>query len=1009
MNDTTFDFEYRSAIKMFEEQAALHPDRDAVVSSRIGLSYEMLNELANKVANSLLFLRLQREESVMVFMPRTLGAYIAELGILKAGGALVFANTEYPDDRVDFMFTDSGARYVLTTKTVARERTALFKRMNMTPLLLEQLVTNPNAENPGIEPDEHQLAYTIYTSGSTGKPKGVMLEHGNLTNFLQHNPKNTETMRIVERGQVMLAMAPLTFDVSIMEAFIALTSGMTLAMVTEAEILSPEKMKQFILTNKVDAVCATPTYINTLASIPDMHEALAQLKVIDIGAEAFPGALYTKLRDINPDVLILNGYGPTETTISCTVKELTSPEHITIGKPNGNVYAYVVDEELKEVPHGEEGELLICGKGVGRGYRNLPEKTAEVFVEYKGMRAYRTGDLVRLDANDEIEFVGRKDFQVKLRGLRIELGEIEEVVSKYPSVQNCAAVAVDNRFLVAYYTASNPIDPATIKEYAKQSLAHYMVPDIFMQLDTMPMNANQKIDRKALPRPEIQAEEIVPPMNDTQKKILEIFSGVIDGMPQSITANILELGVSSLDAMVLIAKLADTFGCNFKIADIYENPTVVKLEAFIAKAPKKVVFADKDKYPVTKLQALYYRINRQMPDDSVFNVCFTYQFAPAIDIARLGDAVTKAVDAHRALLTHFVFEDGQLWQIPAATDIHLIPEVLEIGDEAFDAIQTKHIHHFDLTQTTPALTARIYLTPTRRFLVLDMHHILIDGESLEILIHEIAAAYEGRALKGEAMNVCHLAEEQLAAREEEYANCRDFFNALIPQLPKMRSLTPSKPDPNGNMMLMQPVSKPGKELDAFCNRAGVSPSVLFYGLFGLLTSSEEKLHDAVQIFTFNSRNDTRLTTTVGLLISHIPVYCHWTEEMQLVDYLRGLQEQILHSLIFANTAEDVMKERYAATTENLVIFQPEGTDNFEIDGTTAIGTEILSPNGVLPYKTLTQLYTMGGMYQLVLAYDKTAYCAEHMTRLACKLDKLFVNADENITMGELLERAENEE
>lgn len=1008
MIDTTFEYEYRSVVRMFEEQAVLYPERDAIVTSRIGLNYEMLNELANKMANSLLFFRLQKEERVMIFLPRTIGVYIAELGILKAGGAFVFASPQYPDDRIDYIFKDSGSRFVITTKAVARERMDLFHTLHVMPLFLEQLLSNPNDSNPGLEPEENQLAYMIYTSGSTGKPKGVMLEHGNLSNFVHQNPKNIETMRIIELGNTMLAMAPFTFDVSIMEAFIALTSGMTLAMATENEILNPAKMKDFILINKVDAACSTPAYISALTSVPDMREAFEQLRILDLGAEAFPGALYTKLHDINPNLCILNGYGPTETTISCTVKEICSPEHITIGVPNANVYAYIVDEELNEVPRGEEGELLICGKGVGRGYNNLPEKTAEVFIEYKGMRGYRTGDLARLDENGEIEFIGRKDFQVKLRGLRIELGEIEEVVGSYPAIQQCVAAAVDNRFLVVYYTAVETVDAAALKEYAKHSLAHYMVPDIFMRLDAMPMTANQKIDRKALPRPEIREEEIVAPTNDIQRKILEIFSEVIDRMPQSITANILDLGVSSLDAMVLISNLADAFGITFRIADIYEKPTVQKMEAFILSAPEKVDFTEKDRYPAADRQLFNYRM---FGADTTYNLCYCYELDASLDIQRLRHAITRAIDTHRGLLSRYEMINGQLWHIPASADEHLIPEIIRIGDQEFDEKKTALVAVLDPEKPEPLITCRIYITETRRLLVMNVHHNNMDGGSLEILLQDIAAAYEDREIQPEEISIFQFMYESNLDKEKVMEQCREYYSALMPQLPKMHALTPDGPDLGGQTSVSRTLSVPRAVVRSFCEKMGLTPTVLFYGLCGLLFSAEENLHDAIMMTTFNGRNDTRLARVVGMLDSNIPVYFHWSEDMKLTDYLHGLLDEVFVTMIMVDTVSDVVQERYPNIWENILAYQPEGTDSFEIGGTVAKGAEVPNPDQKVSdmFRTITQIFEAGDSYFVLLFYHPLYYTRARMDKLINKLDKLYSSISEETTIGRLLECIEDHE
>ena len=1007
MNDSSFCFHFCSVVNMFEEAAERYPDRDAVVTTQRTVTYKQLNEHANRLAHSLISLGMKAEDCALILLPRSADAYTAQLGVLKAGGAFVTANLHYTDERLDFMYRDSGSRFIITTGPVADEHRELINAPGSRTVFIEQMTAVPSSGNPDTGIDENRLAYMIYTSGSTGAPKGVMIEHGNLSNFLQRDPGNAEATAFAERGSVMLAMGQLTFDISVMEAFIALTSGMTLAAVTDEEILDYGKMRDFILKHKVDAACVTPTYLNTLVSIPSMRDAIAKLKVIAVGAEAFPGALYTKLHDINPDMYIMNAYGPTEATISCTMKVITSPDRITIGVPIANTCAHVVDEALNEVPHGEKGELLICGKGVGRGYRNLPEKTAAAFIDYKGMRAYLTGDLVRLDENDEFEYLGRKDYQIKLRGLRIELGEIEKVIGRHPSVQSCAAAAFDNRVLAVYYTAAKPVDPNDIKDFAARSLARYMVPDVFMQLSAMPMTDNRKIDRRALPRPQIKADEIVPPTNDIQKTILSIFSELAQDMPQSITANILDSGLSSLDAMLLIAKLAEVFRINFRIADIYENPTVQKLEAFMRELPKGREFVERDKYPSPDLQETYYRINRRLPDDSSFNLCYSFELDPSIDTARLQSAVTTAIDAHRAILAHFTEEDGRLWQIPAPADYHLIPEIEEIGDAKFEEIKPSLIAPIDLSKPEPALTSRIYLTPTRKILVMNIHHAIMDGESFRILLQDIAAVYDGKELEEEDLSFYEYLEERLSRAETERKHCREFYNALIPELPTMRSLTANRPDPDGPMFCFQPVTIPRKTLDGICAKIGISPSVMLYGIYGLLYSAEEGLHDAMGVFAFNSRNDTRLARTVGLMFNFIPFYCHWSEDMKLSDYLRDLQAQVLHALIYSDTAEETMKERYAGASENMLLYQPEGTDDFEIGGALAKASEIVNPNGTSMCKTIIQLFPMGEEYLLLFIFDKTLYGVDYMQEIAGKLDSLLSHVTEDITMGELRKFAED--
>ncbi len=310
---------------------------------------------------------------------------------------------------------------------------------------------------------------------------------------------------------------------SIEEEFTPLTSGMSICLPSEEEILNPDALSELMTKNKVDALICTPSYFDVLLSAASMTTAIKALKVLDLGGSAFIGEHYERIRAINHKVVVINGYGPTETTSCCTSKQITSSGNITIGTPDFNTFCFIIDEELNELPHGEAGELLICGKGVGRGYINLEKETKNAFVTFRGMKAYRSGDLARIDEKGEIEYHGRIDSQVKLRGLRIELGEVENVMERCAGVARCAAASVDDRYLCLYYV---PVDPKPeeseqrkeLRAFAKEHLPGYMVPGLFIRLEEMPYTANWKIDRASLPTPELiysKGQEPDTPMQTT--------------------------------------------------------------------------------------------------------------------------------------------------------------------------------------------------------------------------------------------------------------------------------------------------------------------------------------------------------------------------------------------------------------------------------------------------------------------------------------------------------------
>ena len=684
INESNVEFKFRPVTKLFEEQVALHPDNLAVVTSKESFSYSKLNERANRIANALIKKGVQAETIVGVILERCCDFYAVRQGILKAGGAFTVAAPDYPDDRIQYIFEDAGIPFVITTKEIAKERQDLFAKLDCKVLLLEELLENENAENPDVEIKENDLCYCIYTSGSTGKPKGVMIEHVNLANFVNPDPKNAETFGYVDKGSVSLSMAAMTFDVSILEEFVPLTNGLTAVIASEDEINNPIILGDLIVKNKVDIMTTTPTYLSNIIDLPQLTEAMSQIKVFDIGAEAFPPALYEKIRLVNQDAYIMNGYGPTETTISCTMKVITDSQKITIGAPNGNVKVFIVDKENHILPDGETGELVIAGLGVGRGYVNLPEKTTAAFIELNGERAYKTGDLAKINSDNEIEFFGRMDNQIKLRGLRIELGEIEEVINSFEGVITSITIPVDNQYLCCYFIADHEVDTEKLMEYASKSLAHYMVPEVFIQLEKMPMTQNGKVDKKALPKPVSAPTNLKAAETPMQKKIFEIVSEIVGNDFFGIDTSLYKAGLSSISAMKLCILLSDEFGVTVKTGDIHDNNTIEKLEKYIMLAPKLRTYEKREVYPLTGSQKGIFAECSKNPDSTVYNIPFLFELENAIDEQKLADALTKMVNAHSYLLTKvYLNSDGEMVQ--SLGEDEFIPKIIKTTNSEFEA------------------------------------------------------------------------------------------------------------------------------------------------------------------------------------------------------------------------------------------------------------------------------------------------------------------------------------
>ena len=584
-NQTEHAVEQTTANVLFERQAALYPDKTAVIACGRSLTFCELNQNANKIANHLISMGLSIEQMVGVMLPRTVDVYAARQGIMKAGGAFLPIDPEYPDERINYILEDSRAEFVVMPGEIARERKMLIDNLSAKVLILEELLAEGgNTENPKVDIKPENLCYCIYTSGSTGKPKGVMIEHRNLVNYVDDNPYNVEAQSYVYNATVSLAFAAITFDVSILEECIPLYHGITVCMADEEEIHNPLALSKLIVENGVDMMTCTPSFLINIIDMPEMKKALSQIKVFNVGAEAFPEALYDKIMALGTNAITFNGYGPTETTIGCAF-DLVTGDKITIGKPMANIKIVMIDKNRNLLPAGVPGELLIIGNGVGRGYVGKPEMTADKFIQFEGMAAYRSGDLAKWNHHGKIEFMGRMDNQVKLRGLRVELDEIENVMNQYPTVKSSVVLVKEkdsNQFLCGYFVAESQVEKQNLTCFMQKYLTPYMVPSVLMQLPELPLTNNGKVNKRALPEPELTLENknYVKPRTELQRKLCEIFEMALGVEQIGIEDDFFENGGTSLSASKVAMKCMSA-GIQVAYADLFDYKTPLELERHI--------------------------------------------------------------------------------------------------------------------------------------------------------------------------------------------------------------------------------------------------------------------------------------------------------------------------------------------------------------------------------------------------------------------------------------------
>jgi amino acid adenylation domain-containing protein len=571
--------------QLFERQAARTPDAVAVVSAGRGLSYRDLDHRSNQLARHLQQFGVQRETLVGIAVERSVEMMVGLLAILKAGGAYVPMDPSYPVQRIALMVEDSEAPVILATE---RTRPRLGKTAR--PIVSIDGDADAIARN-GTHPvsstaSGQNLAYVIYTSGSTGKPKGVMIEHHNVVNFFIGMDR-----AIGADPGVWLAVTSISFDISVLELFWTLTRGFQVIIHgDEGTQTIPDEIRKYGVTH----MQSTPSLARMIAVNPDGLAALGRLKKLFLGGEALPPSLIRQLHQEFRGEMH-NMYGPTETTIWSTTFRITGDsDSIPIGKPIANTQVYVLDSGLQPVAAGEAGVLYIGGDGVVRGYWQRPDLTAEKFLAdpfLPGNRMYRTGDIARFLPDGNLEFLGRTDFQLKLRGFRIEIGEIEATLEKQAGVGQAVVVArefksrvqAEDKRLVAYVVPKpgTKLEVADLRAALAATLPEYMVPSSFVLVDSLPLTANGKIDRNALPSPSTLENESAPapepPRNELERVVAQAWTDVLGVDRVGLNENFFDLGAHSLMVAEVHIQLQQLLGRELSLVDLFQFPTVAAL------------------------------------------------------------------------------------------------------------------------------------------------------------------------------------------------------------------------------------------------------------------------------------------------------------------------------------------------------------------------------------------------------------------------------------------------
>lgn len=758
----------------FAEHAANAPDRIAIAFSAQELSYADLDRRSNAIGHALRARNVARGALVGVCLEREPDLYATVLGVLKAGAAFVPLDPTYPKDRLNYMVEDAGLR-VVVSKTALLD-TIDYARERVLALDADLDDRDWNRVEP-LVPDEHSAtpdtaAYVIYTSGSTGKPKGVVVPRRALVNLLcsmQRSPG-------FSADDSLVAVTTMSFDMSIPELFLPLTAGGRVVVASRDDARDGHELRRLLEASGATAMQATPSGWRLLVEAG--WSGGAGFKAL-AGGEGLPQDLAVTLRDRCGE--LWNMYGPTETTVWSTCAHLRAPEQgISIGKPIANTSVWILDERQQPCPVGVPGEIWIGGDGVTLGYLNRPELTAERFVadpwsDQPDARMYRTGDRGRWRNDGSLEHLGRLDFQVKVRGYRIELGEIEANLASHPGIERCVVTVREDRpgdvRLVAYVVAAAGAEPSAdeMRQHLQAALPAYMVPQHFVQLDTIPLSPNGKIDRKALPAPDFTAQggvARIAPRTDLERRIAAIMEDVLALPGIGVDDDFFALGGHSLLAAQLTSRLNRELDVSLSLRTLFDAPTVARLAEAVTGAssadggpvPVPIVRrTDRRRAPLSLMQERLRMIEAFNPGTLSYNTPSGHRLTGPLDVATLDEAFHRLAQRQTVLRTSIAIEDGEPVQLihdDIDTGLAEVIDLSHLPHEQREAELARRLRGLvempfaDLSQA-PLFCARLYrLADDEHALFFMPHHIIWDGWSFDLMYADLAEIYaalvEGR-------------------------------------------------------------------------------------------------------------------------------------------------------------------------------------------------------------------------------------------------------------------------
>ncbi|MDJ0843783.1 amino acid adenylation domain-containing protein [Crocosphaera sp.] len=912
--------------QLFEQQVQKNPKAIALIFEEQEISYQTLNILANKLAYKLEKSGVNLETIVGIYLESSAEMIITMLAILKAGGAYLPLDPSYPEERINYMLEDAEVSFLVSTQSLIQ---------NLPNYQGKLICVDKNKENNGENYQDnftphinsHNLAYIIYTSGSTGKPKGVQIEHKSLINllFFFKNKLN------ITPKDSWLSITTLSFDIATLEIFLPLITGAKLILASRQVARDGRQLVKTLHESQATILQATPSTWQMLLLAG--WKGTPNLTMLT-GGEALSQELANQL--LRRGYRLYNVYGPTETTIWSLCDCISNDqEKIAIGRPINNTKVYILDTHLQPVPIGVSGELYIAGDGLARGYFNRSELTKQKFIESPfepRQKLYKTGDLAAYRKDGKIEFLGRIDNQVKVRGFRIELGEIEAALNQHPQIKDArvAAKQDEHQFqqLVAYIVLDKHQNFDTelyheIRGHLQQKLPNYMIPAAFVTLESFPLTPNGKIDYRALPAHNFSAfqRKYVAPRTPTEEIIANIWKQVLSLKSVGIHDNFFELGGHSLLGTQIISRIRDSLKIEVSLKLLFECPTIAELSEHIEinknvnhslSLPSIVPRETQQALPLSFAQEGLWFLTQLEPNSTAYNMPFIIEIKGSLNINALEKSINEIIKRHEILRTNFISIDGQPTQI-INQDINCklsIHNLKNIPNEQKKAEAEKFVYQFieqpfNLDKDSLFSVKLLHLDSETYWLLFNIHHIIFDGWSYELLKGELFTlyqAYEQEKFPEIAPLSIQYADFSLWQRhwftdenlQFQLSYWKEQLKGTLPilKLPIDFPRTPLQTY-KGDSYSWYLSSELITQIKSFCQREGVTLFMTFLTVFKILLSRYTAEKDVIVGTPIASRNRTEIENLIGFFINTVALRTNLGQNPSFRELLSRVQQVTL--------------------------------------------------------------------------------------------------------------------